>query len=207
MHFTALLDLLDIIGTLAFATSGAVVAMRKRLDLVGFLIISCVTATGGGMLRDIILGHTPPAALMEPRDLTIAFAVGVFSFIFAGRFARQNERLFLYCDALGLGVFTAIGAAKAHLVPGHTLALVLTTGMLTGIGGSILRDTMTKEVPFVFRKEIYATASFLGALAFYPAFRLFGEIGASYLCFFITSGIRIFAIRYRLNMPRASLKR
>lgn len=207
MHFLVFLDFLNIVGTLAFATSGAVVAIRKRFDLFGVLFITCLTATGGGMLRDVILGQTPPVALMHPRDLTIAFLTGLVAFLFAGKYARQDERLFLFSDALGLGVFTAVGAAKACLVPEHTMALVLMTGMITGIGGSILRDTMTKEVPFVFKKEIYATASFFGALAFFLSYPFLKTTGASYLCFFITSGIRIFAIQRNIKLPRASLKR
>ena len=167
MNLTTLLDFLDIIGTIAFAISGAVLSMQKRFYLFGVLFISCIPATGGGILRDVLLGNTPPAALAHPSNTVLALAVGALTFLLAGRIARRRERLFLYSDALGLGVFTAIGASKALLVPDHNLLLAVATGLLTGVGGGMLRDIMAKPVPFVLRKEVYATACVVGACAFY----------------------------------------
>lgn len=206
-----LLNILDVVGIVAFAVSGAITAIQKRFDLFGVLFIAAVTAVGGGMTRDIILGSTPPAALMAPRDLLVALCTGVGIFLFAGAYRPRNsetgEILIAYTDALGLGVFTAIGAAKAYIVPDYNILLVVMTGMLTGVGGGMLRDVLTKEVPFVLRKEVYATASIAGALVFYAANKLVGGTTAGYLCFFVTTGIRIVAIRKKLKIPRASLRK
>ena len=207
MNLAAFLEFFDILGTVAFAISGATVAVQKRFDLFGVLFLSSITAIGGGMIRDIILGNTPPAALMYPRNLTIALAVGVVVFLWGGRYAKRDAAVIVYSDALGLGAFTALGASLACALPEHTVFLAAMTGMFTGVGGGMLRDILAGEIPFVLRKEVYATASVIGAVAYYLTHARLGGIASSYVCFFLTTGIRIFAVQLRLNMPRASLRK
>lgn len=207
MDISLLFQFLDVVGTAAFAVSGATVAMKKRFDLFGVLFIAAITATGGGMLRDIVLGLTPPAALMHPSAFLFALTAGLATFFLGGRLPRKGERLFLYSDALGLGVFTAVGAAKALLVPDTNIFLAIFSGMLTGIGGGMLRDILARELPFVLRREVYATASVIGSLVLVLAIPLLGEAAAGLLCCLVVSGLRIVAIQKHLHIPRASLRK
>ena len=207
MNLAMFLEFFDILGTAAFAVSGATVAMQKRFDLFGVLFLSSITAIGGGMIRDIILGNTPPVALMSPRNLTVALVVGVLVFLWGGRYVKRGAMVIVYSDALGLGAFTALGASLACGLPEHTVFLAAMTGMLTGVGGGMLRDILAGEIPLVLRKQVYATASVIGAVAYYLTYARLGEIASSYACFFLTTGIRIFTVQLRLNMPRASLRK
>ena len=207
LNLTAFLEFFDILGTAAFAVSGATVAIKKRFDVFGVLFLSSITAIGGGMMRDIILGNTPPIALTHPRNLTIALAVGLLVFLWGGKSAWRGESVIAYSDALGLGVFTAIGASMACSLPERNVFLAAMTGMLTGVGGGMLRDILAGEIPFVLRRQVYATASLAGAVVYYLTSARFGEVASSYACFLLTTGIRILTLRLRLHMPRADARR
>lgn len=206
-YLSTLFDLLNILGTIAFAISGSLLAMEKRCDFFGVIFIACVTATGGGVLRDLVLGDTPPAAIMQPRDFTIAMFIGAMTFFLAGRLPARGERLFLYSDALGLGAFTALGASKALAVPNCNIFLVAITGLLTGVGGGMLRDILAREVPCVLRREVYATASVAGACALYMARGLLDMNAAGIFCLLVTCTIRLVALHNKLEIPRASLRK
>ena len=205
--FIDLLDVLGMIGTVSFAVSGALTALHRRFDLFGTLFLAAITAIGGGVIRDILLGLTPPAAFTAPLGLVLSLGTALATFVVSGRYMKKHELLVVYSDALGLGVFTATGAARAYLVPDCNFFLVLMTGMFTGIGGGMLRDILAQRTPFVLQKEVYATASLAGALAFYLARHRLDFTAASYICFFVTTGIRIAAIRYKLNVPHSKAPR
>lgn len=159
---------LEIIGTVSFAVSGALAGLKKQLDLFGILMLGVLTAVGGGILRDMLLGMTPPAALSDPRNALIAAGVSLFICLPPIRRLWQHHRLpdfmLLLCDSIGLGLFTVQGI-KTALDAGFREQpfLVLVAAVLTGVGGGVLRDSLTGGCPAIFVKHIYACASLAGA--------------------------------------------
>lgn len=158
---------LDIIGTVAFALSGALLGVRKRFDLFGVMVLGCVTAVGGGAIRDTLTGHTPPLFLRDETSLWLALLGSGAAFAFGIRLARFERAISLF-DSLGLALFAAtgaLGAVKLGLGPlGVTFA-----GTLSGVGGGVIRDLLAGEVPQVLyrRDQLYATAAAAGALTVY----------------------------------------
>ncbi len=152
---------LDLAGVAVFAVSGAEVALDKRLDLFGVLVLAAVTALGGGILRDLLLGATPVAALRDGRYLSVALLTGLLVFAAAGRTRRAAALVRLF-DAAGLGLFVAAGTTKA-LAAGLGTVPSIALGCLTGIGGGIARDVLVGVVPVVLRRELYAVPAVLGA--------------------------------------------
>ena len=159
----------ELIGAAAFAISGAALGIRKEMDLFGVAMLGMTTAVGGGMLRDTMLGLTPPAALRDPVQALVAIAVSILVFfVWRRRKAelhnRYAETVLLLADSLGLGIFSAHGAAIAIQAGyGANWFLVLFMGMLTGVGGGVLRDVCSAERPYIFTKHVYACASLAGA--------------------------------------------
>lgn len=152
---------LDLLGVFVFALSGASLAVEKQLDLFGVLVLAVVTALGGGLLRDVLLGDTPPVALRESRYLVVALAAGLVVFVGASRVEHIATPVRIF-DAAGLGLFVATGTAKA-LHAGMGAVPAITLGCLTGIGGGIARDVLVGVVPVVLRRELYAVPAVLGA--------------------------------------------
>lgn len=152
---------LDLLGTFAFAISGAMAGVRKRLDLFGVLVLSFAAATAGGITRDTLIGATPPAALADWRYLVVSALAGLATFFGYQQVERLRNPVQLF-DAVGLGLFAVTGAAKA-LEHGLGPAGALVLGMLSGIGGGIVRDVLVAEIPSVLRRELYAVAAGLGA--------------------------------------------
>lgn len=157
-----MLEVLDLLGVFVFALSGATLAIDKRLDLFGVSVLAVVTALGGGMVRDVLLGDLPPVALQEQRYLAVALLAGLVAFAGAGRVHRAAGAVRLF-DAAGLGLFVATGTDKALEAGLGTVPAVL-LGCLTGIGGGMLRDVLVGVVPIVLRRELYAVPAVLGAL-------------------------------------------
>lgn len=161
LEATALLVVLDLCGIMAFALSGALVAVRKNLDIFGVLVLAGTTGLGGGFLRDVLIGATPPAALADWRYLLVPTAAGLIGFRFHHVLGRM-ERQVAVLDAAGLGLFCVTGAIKAaEYGLGPVPAALM--GMVTGIGGGMLRDVLAGRVPVVFREELYATPALVGA--------------------------------------------
>jgi uncharacterized membrane protein YeiH len=154
--------ILNLIGTFVFGVSGGILAVRKKMDIFGVLVLSVVAALGGGMMRDVLLGRTPPATLNDWRYIAVAASAGVLVFVDHGRVGRWQSLIVTF-DAAGLGLFTVTGAVAA-LDAGLSSVASALLGMLTGIGGGVVRDVLAGEVPFVLRREIYALASLLGAV-------------------------------------------
>jgi uncharacterized membrane protein YeiH len=161
MAATAVL-LLDLMGTFAFAISGATLGVRKQLDLFGVLVLAFAAATAGGIARDALIGATPPAALVDWRYLAVSMFAGLITFYGYRRVARLSHPVQLF-DAVGLGLFAVIGAEKA-LAFGLGPSGAILLGMLSGIGGGIARDVLVAEIPNVLRRELYAVAALLGAI-------------------------------------------
>ena len=154
--------ILNLVGTFAFGLSGGILAVRKKMDLFGVLVLSVATGLGGGIMRDLILGHTPPVTLVDWRYLAAAGVAGLLVFLDFRQIVRWN-RFVIAFDAAGLAIFTVTGTTIA-LAAGLGPVPAVLLGMLTGIGGGALRDILAAEVPLVLRSEIYAVASLLGAI-------------------------------------------
>ena len=199
--YPLIIHFLDLFGTMAFAVTGSFKAIEQKADIVGVIILSIITGLAGGIIRDIIFGKFPPTALMNPIYLFITISTGITIFFLYPKLKR-HWNLFIKFDALGLGVFTIIGANMAYSLFGHNFLIMTSAGILTAIGGGIIRDTLVNEIPIVFIKELYVTASFAGIGIFYILlFVLDLSISAIISVIFITS-VRLLAIKYRWNLPR-----
>lgn len=202
-------SILEILGTVAFAASGALIAIRKRMDLLGVIVLGIVTAIGGGILRDLILGITPPLAFRDPTSAIIAFVTSVvFFFPWIRRNLMRKERIFDYAlffmDSIGLGVFTVMGIwnALTHSAEASTFLLVF-VGVLTGVGGGIIRDVLAGDMPYILVKHIYACASFVGALACVLLRHCIPLYAAMLIGIFLVLTIRLLAAHYHWNLPKA----
>ncbi|HEY1042933.1 MAG TPA: trimeric intracellular cation channel family protein [Telluria sp.] len=193
---------LDLVGTFVFALSGAVAAVRRRLDIFGVLVLSFVAAASGGILRDLLIGATPPAAISDWRYLAVSMAAGLMIFFWHSASSRLRNPVLIF-DAAGLALFCVAGAQKA-LVFGLAPVMAALLGMLTGIGGGIVRDVLLSNVPAVFRSDIYAVAALAGAgvVVMGDALQLSNTATAAAgaaLCF----GLRVAAIKYGWHLPTA----
>jgi len=153
---------LDLVGIFVFSISGALVAVRKEYDVFGVLVLAGATGLGGGFLRDVLIDATPPAALQDWRYLLAPLVAGLLAFVYHPAIGRM-ERSINVLDAFGLGLFCVTGALKA-LDYGLGVAPAALMGMVTGIGGGMLRDLLASRVPAVFRGELYATPALAGAI-------------------------------------------
>lgn len=196
-----LIQILDLFGTMAFAATGALKAVEHRLDIFGVIFLAAITGLAGGIIRDVILGIIPPSGISELSYVSIAIITGVAVFYLYPRIKSQMG-LFLTSDAVGLGVFTIIGATIALNTYGFNVLLMVFAGMITAIGGGIIRDALVNETPLVFRKELYASISFVGVLLYilliYEGISL--EI-SSIICIVFVTVFRIMAIHYKWNLP------
>lgn len=201
--------ILELIGTVSFAISGAVVGMRKNMDLFGVAMLGVITAVGGGVMRDIILGLTPPTAFMEPKYALTATAVSLLIFLPPVRrwLDRQHEgfdRVQLLADSIGLGIFVVCGV---RVVMGteyrNAFFLCLFVAVLTGVGGGVLRDVLAGDRPYIFLKHIYACAAIVGAVVCFFLWPWAGEqISMAVGCVLILL-IRLCSARFHWNLPRA----
>lgn len=193
---------LDLFGTAVFAMTGALRAMSKKLDLMGAVVLAVVTAMGGGMMRDALIGRHPPAAFVDQSYLLIAILVGVFTFFWGSRIREQESWLITF-DAIGLGVFTLVGAwvaDQAHL----GVVGIIFIAMMTATGGGVLRAMLVQEIPFILKKEIYASASLLGAITYLLLEAI--DVGAGLLIWaviFVTTGARLVSWRWNIHLPQA----
>ena len=163
------LFIIELLGTVAFAASGALTGIEKRMDIFGVAILGVVTAVGGGVIRDLVIGITPPKAFQDPVYLIVALVVSVVLFFPAVRRPlARSQKLFdttlLLMDAAGLGIFTVTGITTAiGQANCRSVLLLFFVGMLTGTGGGVLRDILAGDMPYILRKHIYASASLAGA--------------------------------------------
>ncbi len=194
--------LLDFTGTFAFAISGALVAVRHRLDLFGVLCLSFAAATAGGIVRDVLLGAVPPVSLVDWRYLALSSLAGLLTFYRSTLVERMRNPVQVF-DAIGLGLFAVLGTSKA-LAAGLGPVGAVVLGVLSGIGGGIARDVLVAQIPNVLRRELYAVAALVAALVVVGghALALPGEavaVVAATACF----GLRLMAIRRGWRLPVA----
>lgn len=200
---------LELIGTVAFAASGALIAMRKHMDLLGVIVLGVVTAIGGGILRDLILGITPPLAFRDPTCAIVAIATAIVLFIpWVRHGLMHNTRLFdgvlLVMDSVGLGVFTAMGIWNAlSFSPDRSTFLLVFVGVLTGVGGGVIRDVLAGDMPYILVKHIYACASLLGAITCALLWRCLPQYAAMLIAIVLVLVIRLLSAYFRWNLPRA----
>ena len=203
-----LLLIFEIIGTIAFASSGAMVGLSKKMDIFGVMTLGLVTAVGGGVIRDLVLGNTPPATFRNPIYAVVALAVSAILFVPAvRRFLFQKQKIYdksmLFMDSLGLGIFTVVGIETALLSGENSVFLLIFVGMITGIGGGVIRDILAGNTPYILIKHFYATASLIGAVVFIILWNL-SFFGIAYAFGAATVVIlRLFAAKYHWSLPKA----
>jgi uncharacterized membrane protein YeiH len=200
--YPMVVQLLDYFGTMAFAVTGAFKAIEYKSDMVGVIILSIITGVAGGVIRDVVLGRFPPAALVNPFYLLITVSTGISIFFLYPKL-KEHWNLFMKFDAIGLGVFTIIGATTAYSLFGLNLLIMIFSGVVTAIGGGILRDVFVNEIPLVFIRELYATASFMGIIIFYFLLMYANPTAATIIGVGSVTSIRLFTMRYRWNLPKA----
>ncbi|MEZ4811411.1 MAG: trimeric intracellular cation channel family protein [Allomuricauda sp.] len=191
---------IDILGTVAFAISGVLVAMEKRLDLFGVFIIAFVTAIGGGTLRDLLIGNTPVAWMRDLTYVSVIFVAVVFAILFVNHLKYLRRSLFLF-DTIGIGLYTMVGIEKglqAELTPVMCVAL----GTMTACFGGVIRDILCNEIPVIFQKEIYATACILGGACYFLLVLLpIPESYAYITAILVVIVLRLLAVRFGIRLP------
>ena len=194
--------LLELIGTIAFAVSGAGIAIRKKMDILGIIFLGLLTAVGGGILRDLILGVTPPVAFQTPVYSFIAIVVSVLTFLFRSKskLLLDYNLVLLAMDSIGLAEFTVAGV-KAGMYSGN-IFLEIVVGFLTGVGGGMLRDIFAGEIPAIFDKGFYASASIIGAAATVFLWPLGGNF-AMFCGTILILLLRFAAIKFQWDLPKA----
>lgn len=197
-----LLLALDLTGTFAFGLNGALTAVRAaRLDVVGVVALGMITALGGGAIRDVLIGSIPPATFRDWRYLALAAAGGLIAFALSRRLHRLETPITVL-DAVGLSVFAVIGASKA-LAFGLGIGPAVLLGVVTGVGGGTIRDTLVRRIPSVLHSDLYAIPALVGAAitvatARLGVYSLPSALGAAAVCFLI----RMLGVRYGLDAPK-----
>lgn len=206
---TTWIFILQLLGTVAFAVSGAMTALHKQMDMLGVTVLGLITAVGGGMVRDVLLGQTPPAIFSDPVTVLTAVAASILVFSPAVRRRLLKTRCIYdltlrLADSLGLGIFTVIGAQTACgvLEQSNWFAIAF-LGTMTGVGGGVLRDVLAGDLPYIFRKHIYALASLFGALVWVALHRWWNDTAALLIGVAVIVAVRLLAAHYRWSLPKA----
>jgi uncharacterized membrane protein YeiH len=206
-----ILTTLEIIGILAAALSGAMLAIDKKMDLFGVVLIGMITGLGGGVMRDVTLGHVP-RSFSNPAYLIAAvlppLAVFLVALVLQARYVKEEElidRINNIFDALGLGAFAIGGAAVARAVGyGDHFVIVIFAGLITAVGGGVLRDVLLREIPSILKKRVYAFAALAGTVAYYFLLRLeAGEVASAAIGVATVFALRILATVFHWNFPKA----
>ena len=202
---------MEMAGTVAFAASGAMVGVERNMDIFGVSVLGVVTAVGGGMIRDIVLGIIPPNVFTNPVYALVATITSCLVFLvfywkrqlLEGHMRLTYDRVMLVMDSIGLGIFTVVGV-NTGIRSGYmdNVFLLVFLGTITGVGGGLLRDMMAGVPPYIFVKHIYACASVMGAMSCIFLYRQFGELPAMMISSMLVFMIRLLAAKYRWNLPR-----
>lgn len=212
------LDIINIVGIISFAAAGAMIAIDKETDLFGVIFLSLITCFGGGMLRDMLagqaIGREIPVFFTELKMEIIvcvltAFAVFLIAFVLKDKYVREEaavEKINNVLDALGLGVFASVGTG-AYIALGPFVAIIM--GFISSVGGSIIRDVILRDIPFVLRKRVYAVACIIGSVVYYLIVAVFmkgaesADVVGTLACMAVIFAIRMCATVFRWNMPKA----
>ena len=191
---------IDILGTIAFAISGVLVALSKKMDPFGILIIAFVTAVGGGTLRDILIGDTPVSWMENLTYTYVIIVAAFFAVIFKNKIDYLRKSLFLF-DTIGIGLYTVVGVEKGISADLHPI-ICIALGTMSACFGGVIRDILCNEIPVIFRKEVYATACILGGLSYF----LIRKLPIDNNVIFIISGLvvivtRLLAVRFKISLP------
>ena len=207
--------IMEIMGTIAFAASGAMVGIRKRMDIFGVCVLGFVTACGGGMVRDVILGITPPNVFRNPDYALVAVVTSILVFaviyvkrdVMDGSFKIIYDKTMLIMDTIGLAIFTVVGV-NIGIQQGYLDKIFLLTfvGTITGVGGGLMRDVMADQPPYIFVKHIYASASVVGSLVCVYIYRAFGAVVSMVVSSVVILLIRYLAAHYHWNLPHVEFK-
>ena len=200
----------DIIGTIAFAISGAILGCRKKMDILGVIVLGLVTALGGGFIRDLVLGITPPKMFQNSTNAAISTVFSILVFIFYSlkqdfentHWMKFMNKFMIITDTIGLASFTITGMATAISLGYDKKFLLIFVGSITGVGGGMLRDVLAGTIPFIFREQIYAGACILGATTFIIARHFCNYQISMVICFFAVLIIRLLAVKKNWNLPR-----
>ena len=195
-----LIYIIDLIGTFVFAISGISVAVDKKFDVVGAIILALVTAIGGGTLRDILIGNTPVGWMTDMNYLYVILLALPISYFFMKSIKKLRKGIFLF-DTIGIGMFTILGLEKT-LAAGLSPAIAVMMGIVSAVFGGVIRDVLSNEIPLIFRKEIYASACFVGALIYLLVEYVFPH--GTYNMIFpiaVVIGIRYFSIKHNWHLP------
>ena len=196
----------DLCGTAVFALSGALAAGRHRMDPFGVIVLASVTAIGGGSIRDALIGATPVFWIRDPNYIIVILATVLACLLLVRRPRKMSQYTLPVADALGLALFTVIGAEKA-LNMGLSGMIAVVMGLITGVGGGIIRDLLCRQIPMVLRTEIYATASIIGGIGYTVSLHYgMGEKTALFLAMTCALIIRLSAIKWHLSLPAFDLK-
>ena len=204
-----LVFILEIIGTIAFAASGAMVGINKKMDIFGVCILGLTVSVGGGIIRDLILGNTPPNTFQTPVYALVAIGVSIIVFIpkvrnLLKKTPRGYEMTMRIMDSVGLGIFTVVGVQVAFSAPYEVgYFLVIFVGVITGVGGGIIRDLFADDVPYIFVKHIYACASLVGAILCAVLWNITGEAAAMIIGSTAVIALRLLAAHFRWSLPKA----
>ncbi len=207
----SIIEIMDIVGTIAFAISGAMVAADNKMDIFGVNFLAIVTATGGGICRDLIVGNTPPLAFRDPRYVILAAVTANLIFLIQHKhrhvsqsFRHFYEKTLFYFDTLGLAAFTVDGIfVGVDAGYGENGFLLIFLGLLTGVGGGLMRDVFANRTPDVLRKQVYATASVAGGIVTVLLRSGIGHDTAAVLAgVLVIVVIRLLAAHFRWNLPR-----
>ena len=192
---------IDILGVIAFAISGVLVAMDKKLDLFGVFIIAFVTGVGGGTLRDLLIGNTPVLWMQQPIYIYTVIATFIFSIVFRDKLKYLRTSLFLF-DTIGIGLYTMVGIEKGLNI-GLLPIMCISLGTITACFGGVIRDILCNEIPVIFRrKEIYATACIAGGVSYFLIRKLPLDNAYAYVAaILIIIGIRILAVKFKIALP------
>ncbi len=193
-------QVIDILGTIAFAISGVSVAMNKRMDVFGLLIIAFVTSIGGGTVRDLLIGQTPVSWMTNMTYVYVILAATVFTIIFQNKINYLRMSLFLF-DTIGIGLYTVVGVEKGLSAGLHPI-ICIALGTMTACFGGVIRDILCNEIPVIFRKEIYATACIAGGIVYF----VLRELPIDNNLIFIIAGatvisIRLIAVKFKVSLP------
>lgn len=195
------ISVLDYLGTIAFAVTGASKAITHKADIFGIIVLASVVGVAGGITRDVVFGRFP-VAFSDPIYISLTVSAGVVMFFLHSKLKKQMG-IWLVFDAVGLGVFSIIGASIAYQIVGLNFLPMLFAGMLTAIGGGILRDVFVREIPIVFVKEVYAVASVIGIVVFYAMLSSGVDSQVSSVVgIVVVTGIRLLAMKYNWNLPK-----
>lgn len=191
---------IDILGTVAFAISGVLVAMEKKLDLFGVLIIAFVTAVGGGTLRDFLIGNTPVGWMTTPVYLITITATVIAAIIFVNQLRYFRKSLFLF-DTIGLGLYTMVGVEKG-INAGLSPVICIILGTITASFGGVIRDILCNEIPVIFRKEVYATICILGGIIYFAIIQFPVATTFAYITAILSIILmRLLAVKFKISLP------